>query len=106
MKFTKKINIFKYLWNKNKNDIIKFIEPEIIIQFGSSIKKKEYNDIDLLIISKKFKYMNEFEVKKSIEPFFPKIKLDLWYFYNFDYVNSNLILKEIINTGKVLFNNE
>ncbi len=95
---------FKKLWLKNKVNLVNHVKPELVVQFGSSItNKNSCEDIDLIIISKQFKRMNELEIRTSIEQFFPNIKLDIWAFFDMTYVKQNPLLVNIINKSEVLY---
>ncbi len=99
-----KIQFFKRSWDENYMNFIKHIKPNLVIQFGSSIKdSKKCEDIDLLIVSTLFEAMNELEIRNSVEQFFPNLTLDIWAFSDKNVVKQNPILVKIVNDGKVLY---
>lgn len=95
--------MFRKLWENNKGNFLRALNPELVVLFGSYLKNTKYNDIDLLVVSKRFTNQNMFERKRKVSYFFPNLDVDSWCFPYIDYKNKSSILFEIMETGEILW---
>jgi len=94
--------MFRKTWVKNKEHFLKALDPELVVLFGSYLTSAKYNDIDLLVISKKFSNQNMFERKRKVSSFFSCLNVDSWCFPFINYKDDS-IFSEIIENGEILW---